>query len=709
MRQVLLHTNSGKIELVEVPVPRVRSGHLLIKTRASLISAGTERMLIELGKSALINKARRQPDKARQVIDKLRMEGLLPTFRAVRTKLDQPLALGYSNAGKVINVGKGVSGFSVGDRAISNGPHAEIVCVPQNLCAKIPADTSFEDAAFTVLGSIALQGLRLAQPTLGETFAVTGLGLVGLLMVQLLKINGCRVIGIDLEPSKLRLASQLGAEIVDLSKGVDPVGFAETFTNGRGVDGVLVTATTKSSEPLHQAAQMCRKKGRIILVGVTGLELSRDDFYEKELTFQVSCSYGPGRYDTSYELKGQDYPFGYVRWTEKRNFEAILDLIGHHQLKVDDLITHRFEFRKALNAYKTLTSDSSSVGLVLSYAETIALVESAEQTVRLAQSQRRPFHEGISVGVIGSGSYASQTLLPALGRTGVRLKTIASRTGVSSTRLATKYRFEESTTDVEALIKDPEINVIFIATRHDSHARFVRESILAKKHVFVEKPLAITSQDLKEIEDSYVITDDLILMVGFNRRFAPHIVKTMELLSSLHEPKSFILTVNAGFIPHNHWVHDPQIGGGRIVGEACHFIDLLRFLSSSRIVEIQSIQMGSQSKIQHPEDRMTFALKFEDGSFGSVHYLANGNRRFPKERLEVFCGGRILQLNNFRKLKGFGWPSFSTMNLWFQDKGHRACIQAFIDSVNNNKPSPIVFDELVEVTRTSFEIAENAS
>ncbi|MFQ6673555.1 MAG: Gfo/Idh/MocA family oxidoreductase, partial [Fidelibacterota bacterium] len=420
------------------------------------------------------------------------------------------------------------------------------------------------------------------------------------------------------------------------------------------------------------------------------------------------CSYGPGRYDTSYELKGRDYPFGYVRWTEQRNFGAILDLINQGTLNVDELVTERFEFDRALEAYRRLTTDSSAVGFVLSYDGSEFQSEGSDQTVRLGEPARVSPRLGVSVGMIGSGQHVSQTLLPLLAKTGVRIKSIASKSGVSSTRLAKRYHIEESTTNVDSIMNDPEINTIFIATRHDTHAGFVIEALKGGKNVFVEKPLAISPEELAEIEGGYEEGDSPVIMVGFNRRFAPQVVKMKELIGSLSEPKSFVFTVNAGAVPQDHWVMDPKIGGGRIIGEGCHFVDLLRFLAGARIVDVQSTQMGLNGGARHPEDRVSFTLKFEDGSFGTVHYLANGSRRFPKERLEVFCGGRILQLNNFRRLRGFGWPGFSRMNLRSQDKGHRGCIRAFIQAVEKNGPSPIPFEELLEVSGTTFEIVEKA-
>jgi len=716
MKQLLQNLKTGATEIAEVPTPFCRPGHLLIATRRSLISAGTERMMVEFGQANLLAKARAQPDKVRQVLDKSRTDGLLPTLEAVFARLDQPLPLGYSNVGAVLEVGDGLTGFSVGDRVISNGPHAEIVCVPQNLCARVPDGVSDEEAAFTVLGAIGLQGVRLAQPTLGECFVVTGLGLIGLLTVQLLQANGSRVLGIDVDSSKCRLAETFGTATFDLSKGEDPLVAAEKFSRGRGVDGVLITAATKSSEPVHQAAQMCRKRGRIVLVGVTGLELRRSDFYEKEVTFQVSCSYGPGRYDPDYEEKGHDYPVGYVRWTEQRNFEAVLDMMAAGKLDVKPLITHRFPFEEAEKAYALIADNKEPyLGIILEYdkaqrAESKAHVEK-ESTVKLKQhyelsamSDQLPI-----VGLIGAGNFTGRVLLPALKKSGARLKTIASSGGLTGTHLGKKFGFEESTTDVERIFEDGEINTVFITTRHSSHAVLVTRALEAGKHVFVEKPLCLTEQELKEIIQVYssIVNSQSsipLLMVGFNRRFAPHVVKIKELLETVREPKSMIMTVNAGAIPPDHWTQDPEIGGGRIVGEACHFVDLLRFLAGSQIEgkEIYRIQALT-------DDTVTINFKFEGGSIGTVHYFANGSRRFPKERLEVFAEGKILQLDNFKALRGYGWKGFKKMRLWRQDKGHAAEIKAFLQTVQSGGPSAIPFDEVVEVTKITIELSQGCN
>jgi len=582
MKQILQNLRTGQTELTQVTVPRSKTGHLFIQTTTSLISAGTERMLIDFGKAGWIDKARQQPEKVQQALDKIRTDGLMPTLDAVRSKLDQPLPLGYCNVGKI------AEGSQNGKRMISNGPHAEYVCVPENLCAEIPDSVSDEEAAFAVVGAIGLQGVRLARPTLGENFVVTGLGLIGLLTVQILLANGCRVLGIDFDSAKCDLARQFGADAVDLSKGENPIDSAMIFSNNRGVDGVLITAATKSNEPIHQAAQMCRKRGRIVLVGVTGLELNRSDFYEKELSFQVSCSYGPGRYDPEYEEKGYDYPIGFVRWTEQRNFEAILSLMASGKLNAKPLITHRFPYDKAEDAYLLISENREPyLGILLDYNESENI---ADRTVRLkdAESQNIKLKSEPPVaGIIGAGNFTGQVILPALQKTGIRLKTIASGGGVSGTHLGKKFGFEESTTDTERIFADNEINTVFITTRHNSHAQFVLKALEAGKHVFVEKPLCLTLQELEEIAAHFPSSphpSPLSLMVGFNRRFAPHIVRMKEMLESVREPKSFVMTVNAGKIPLDHWTQDPEVGGGRIVGEACHFIDLLRFLSGTGII-----------------------------------------------------------------------------------------------------------------------------
>lgn len=707
MKQILQDMAKGGSNLVEAPAPKVTTGNLLIDTSISLISAGTERMLVDFGKASLLDKARQQPDKVKMVLEKVQTDGLVTTLEAVQSKLAQPLPLGYCNVGVVNAVGKGVQGFKEGDRVVSNGPHADVVRVPKNLCALIPDNVSDEEASFTVVASIGLQGIRLAEPTLGEAFVVTGVGLIGLLTVQLLRAQGCRVLAIDFDDAKLELAKQFGAEVCNPGKGEDPVAAGMAFSRGNGVDGVIITASTKSNDPVTQAARMSRKRGRIILVGVTGLELNRADFYEKELTFQVSCSYGPGRYDANYEDNGQDYPYAFVRWTEQRNFEAILDMMASGQVDVKPLITHRFKFEDAAQAYDLLTSDKSALGILLQYQSECS--SRHEKSITLNREATFEASKPV-VGFVGAGNYASRMLIPAFKAGGAQLHTIATSGGINGVTHGEKAGFAKTTTDTSAMISDPEINTVAIVTRHNSHAHFVSEALNAGKNVFAEKPLAVTLEELAEVEATYYSKSSTApapkLMVGFNRRFSPQVQKMKELLSSVKEPKSFMMTMNAGAIPADHWTQDNEVGGGRIIGEACHFIDLMRYLADSEIVSVQCRRMGDVDGVEITEDKAAIILGFADGSFGTIHYLANGAANFPKERVEVFAAGRVLQLDNFRKLKGFGWPGFSKMNLWKQDKGQTDCAAAFLNAIEAGKESPIPPRELFEVARVTIEIAE---
>lgn len=708
MKQVMQNLGNGETSLVEAPAPYATNGTLVVATRTTLISAGTERMLVDFGRSSMLNKARQQPEKVKMVLEKIKVDGLLTTVDAVRSKLGQPIPLGYCNVGVVAEIGRGVEGFKVGDRVISNGPHADMIRVSRNLCARIPDDVDDETAVFTVLAAIGLQGIRLAQPSIGEAFVVTGVGLIGLLTVQMLRANGCRVLAIDFDEAKLALAVRFGAEVCNPGKGEDPVAVGNVFSRGKGVDGVIITASTSSSDPVSQAARMSRKRGRIVLVGVTGLELNRSEFYEKELTFQVSCSYGPGRYDPVYEEKGQDYPLGFVRWTEQRNFEAVLDMMADGRLEVQPLITHRITFDDAPSAYDLLTTDKSVLGILLEYPA-VAAGMLAARSVRLEVS---PCYDATKpvCGFIGAGNYASRMLIPAFKAAGAQFHTIVTSGGVSGVIHGKNAGFGQATTDIDGLLANPEVNTIVIVTRHNSHADLVCRGLGAGKHVFVEKPLAITLDELAEVEKKYGEAtqrgNPLHLMVGFNRRFAPQVQRMKSLLNTVKEPKSFIMTMNAGAIPPGHWTQDVAVGGGRIIGEACHYIDLMRYLAGSEIVSVQARCMGDVPGVAISEDKASITLGFLDGSFGTIHYFANGAASFPKERIEAFAAGRVLQLDNFLKLKGYGWPSFSKMNLWRQDKGQNACVATFLAAIQNGAASPISAAEVFEVARASIEVSE---
>lgn len=708
MKQIVQSLENGRVALSEIPSPALTPAGVRIRTTASVISSGTERMLMEFGKAGWLGKARQHPERVRLVIEKMKTDGVAATIESVRSKLSQPIPLGYSSAGVVLEAGSQVTEFRPGDRVVSNGAHAESAAQPKNLCARIPDAVSDEAAAFTVLGAIALEGIRLAQPTLGESVAVSGLGLIGLLAVQLLRANGCRVLALDFLKNRLELAERFGAETVDLASGADPVRAAERFTQGRGIDAVLITAASKSSEPVHQAAAMSRKRGRIVLVGVAGLELSRDDFYKKELSFQVSCSYGPGRYDAAYERSGQDYPLPYVRWTAQRNFEAVLDLLAAGRLKVEPLITHRFPFEHAGSAYDLIDSREPHLAIVLEYrAPPEGSQEAANsRTILLGPAPRNESRPGC-LAIIGAGAYASKVLIPAFRKAGAHLDSIVSQGGLSAAHWGRSHGFERAGTDLRAALADPAIDTVAIATPHDSHARLAIEALAAGKNVFVEKPLALTAAEIGQVESCYeeCLARGMAprLMIGFNRRFAPHAMRMKSLLAGLEQPKTLIMTVNAGCLAAGHWTQDPSIGGGRIVGEACHFIDLLRFLAGAparSVCAVRTLEPGRAIS-----ETMSFSISFEDGSVGTVHYVTSGHRGFPKERVEVFCAGRILQLDNFRSLRGWGWPGFGRMKLWRQDKGAGAMAAAFLRSIRSGEPSPIPAGEIFEVSRRAIEIA----
>lgn len=660
MKQIIQDLKTGNTLLAEVPAPKVKSGYVLIKTTKTLVSLGTERMLVEFGKAGYLEKARQQPDKVKQVLDKIKTDGLKPTVEAVFNKLGQPLPLGYCNVGEVVAIGKGVEEFKVGDRVASNGHHAEYVCVPKNLVAKIPDNVNDEEAAFTVIGAIALQGIRLAKPTFGETLVVIGLGLIGLLTVQLLKANGCRVIGFDFDEQKVALAKKWNIEAYNPKEGAEQIKTVLDATNGIGADGVIITASSKSDEIIHQAAEMSRKRGRIILVGVIGLQIRRADFYKKELSFQVSCSYGPGRYDIEYEEKGNDYPLPYVRWTEKRNFQAILEALAKKQLNVDELITERVELKNYQEIYGDMRK-SGSIASILSFPEQ---KEKINHTISFNTSKKGSSKGTIAV--VGAGNFTSSTIMPQLKKVKANVKYICSAGGLSAANLAKKYGIEKASTDFKEILEDKTVDLVLITTRPNLHASMTLQALAAGKHIFVEKPLALTQEELQEIEEQ-VKASGKSVTVGFNRRFAPLAVKMKKLAGS--SPKNIVATMNAGFIPPEVWVHDMQIGGGRIISEACHYMDLCNFLTDSKITSVCMNALGKNPK--ENTDNASILLKYEDGSNAVINYFANGSKAYSKERIEVFSQEKTLILDNFRSLKGYGINGFSGKKTG-QDKGHNA-------------------------------------
>jgi len=695
MKQIIQSFKTGETILEEVPAPLIARGKVLIQTSRSLVSLGTERMLVEFGKSNLISKARQQPEKVKQVLDKIKTEGLMPTLEAVFNKLGEPLPLGYCNVGKVIEVGEGVNEFKIGDRVASNGQHAEFVCIPKNLVAHIPDEVSDDEAAFTVIGSIGLQGIRLMNPTLGETIVVIGMGLIGMLAAQLLIANGCKVIGVDIDEEKLNLSKKWGVIPFNPKTG-DVVKLIESISGNIGADGVLITASAKTDEIISQAARMSRKRGRIVLVGVIGLNISRAEFYEKELSFQVSCSYGPGRYDEDYEQRGNDYPLPFVRWTEKRNFEAVLHAIASGKLSVKDMITEVVSLENYTTIYGEIGT-KKSIASVLKYRsnEIIKPANTIElKTVNFSGSK------GV-IGIIGAGNFAKMTMLPALKESGARYKYIASAGGVSGTALAKKYGFSHSTTDYNEILKDSDVDLVLITTRHDKHAAMVAESLAAGKHIFVEKPLALNKEQLEQIICAFNQSHNT-LTVGFNRRFSPHSIKIKSLIGNA--PMNVIATMNAGNIPANVWVHDMQIGGGRIIGEACHFIDLITYFTGSKVKAVCMNAMGINP--DDNTDNASILLKYENGSTGVINYFSNGSKAYSKERVEIYSQDRTAIIDNFRQTTGYGFKGFSKLKTSL-DKGHKAQFTELIKRVKDGGEPLIPFDEIINTTKASFAAIES--
>jgi predicted dehydrogenase/threonine dehydrogenase-like Zn-dependent dehydrogenase len=696
MKQIIQDLKKGDTILEEVPVPRVKPGTVLIQTTRTLVSLGTERMLVDFGKANLLQKAKQQPDKVKMVMDKVKTDGLRPTMEAVFNKLGQPLPLGYCNVGKVVAIGKGVTEFSIGDRVASNGNHAEFVCVPKNLVAKIPDNVTDEEASFTVVGAIGLQGIRLLKPTFGETIVVVGLGLIGLITAELLIANGCNVIGFDFDPEKVRLAKEKGVIAINPSEGTDQVKFVETYTNVIGADGVIITASNKSNEIISQSANMCRKRGRIVLIGVIGLDISRADFYLKEISFQVSCSYGAGRYDNEYEEKGNDYPIGYVRWTEKRNFEAILNAISKKTIDVSSLITDRVPLKDYQKIYGDM-SNSKSIASILEYNS----LEEQKSTIQLEEKSFQG-KKGV-IGIIGAGNFTSATILPNLKKCNADIKYIASSGGLSSTIMSKKHNISFSTSDYHEILKDEEVDLVLVTTQHHMHGMMVLEAISAGKSVFVEKPLALNELELEEIVKNYEL-NDVNVSVGFNRRFSPLAKKMKSALGDSSTPINIVATMNAGFIPKDVWVHDMEIGGGRIIGEACHYIDLCTFLTGSNVVSVCMNAMGLNP--EENTDNASILLKYENGSNAVINYFANGSKSYSKERVEVYSQERTLIMDNWRTLKGFGFKGFSNAKS-SQDKGHFSQFHALVNQQKNGGESIIPFGEIVNTTRASFAAIES--
>ena len=712
MKQLLQNIKTGKASIEDVPMPTPREGQALVKVSASLVSAGTERMVVEFAEKSLVGKARSRPDLVKQVLDKAKREGLVNTMQAAFNRLDQPMALGYSSAGTIVALGKNISGFKVGQRVACAGGgfavHAEYNVVPKNLLTPLPKNVDFESAAFTTLGAIAMHGFRLAEPQLGENVAVIGLGLVGLLTIQIASAAGCNVLGIDLDPKRIALASSLG-RFDTAQRGLQAVSRAraesasQLFTANRGFDVILICADTPSNDPVELAGVIARDRARVVATGAVGLTLPRKIYYEKELSFINSRSYGPGRYDSNYEENGQDYPLGYVRWTEGRNFQAVVDLMESGKLNVKPLITHRFPIEKATQAYEVITGKKKEnfLGVLLTYPEG----KRKEERIVVFPSIVNRKSSIVNLGVLGAGLFANSVLLPAIKKVdGIQLVGIASAGGLHAQHAGRKFGFKYATSSEDEIINDPNINTVAVLTRHDSHAELVVKALKAGKNVFVEKPLAINSDQLSVISKQLKKTDNCLLLTGFNRRFAPLAESLKSQVSGLKSPLHAHYRINAGYLPPTHWTQDPSVGGGRIIGEACHFIDFITFLVGAAPVSVTAHALPDSGKYR--EDNVSMTFTFPDGSIGVVDYLANGDKSLPKERVEVFCEGVVAVLDDFVSLQVTRDGKMKEER-GAQDKGWMNEWKAFVKSIREGGEPPILYEQLIGVTKSTFAAVES--
>ena len=705
MKQLLQNLRTGETSVADVPPPTCKQGTALVRTAASLVSAGTERMVVEFAEKNLVGKARSRPDLVRQIIDKARREGVLTTIDAAFNRLDQPMPLGYSSAGTIFAVGEDLQGFKVGDRVACAGGgyavHAEYAVVPKNLLTHLPEHVDFETAAFATLGAIALHGFRLSESQLGERVAVIGLGILGLLAAGIASAAGCKVLGIDLDPRRVALAESMGFEAVLRDQAVET---SRKCSRGHGCDAALICADTPSDDPVNLAGELARDRAKVVAIGAVGLNIPRKLYFEKELSFINSRSYGPGRYDAKYEEKGCDYPIGYVRWTEGRNLEAFVDLLAEDRLQVKPLVTHRFTIEDAPEAYELITGkkEENFLGVLLTYPQDESL--NAEGLKFKFADEASIHHQpsACNLGVFGAGNFASAVMLPAVKKiSGMNLVGIVSGSGLSAHHAARKFNFSYATDDEARILSDPNINTVAVLTRHHLHADQVIAALQAGKHVFVEKPLAINREQLSAIKAQLIKTENALLTAGYNRRFAPLAQQLAAFIADRKEPLVAHYRVNAGYIPLTHWLHDPAEGGGRIIGEGCHFVDFLTFLAGQSPVSVTAHTIPEAGR--YLEDNIVITFNFPDGSLGTLSYLANGDKAFPKERVEVFASGRIAVLDDFRALEMVQNGSRKVVRSRFrQDKGHRAIWEAFSQAITQGGPPPIPYEQIFGVTETTF-------
>ena len=721
MKQLLQNLKTGEGVVADVPAPVALRGRVIVRAAASLVSAGTERAFVELGRKGLVGKAKERPDLVRKVVEKVRSEGLLSTLQSVREKLDESHALGYSAAGVVVEVGEGVTEFRAGDRVACAGTgyaaHAELLSVPKNLCVRLPDAVDFESAAFATLGAIALQGVRLAEPTLGESVVVIGLGLIGQLAAQLLRANGCRVFGVDLDASKVELAKSLGADDGCASED----GVKESvlrWSRGRGADAVVITAATQSDGPVELAGEISRLRGRVVAVGLVGMNVPRQVYFQRELTLRVSMSYGPGRYDPEYEERGHDYPLPYVRWTEGRNLEAFLDLAALGSVRTAPLVTHRFNVEESARAYELISGDAREpyLGILINYdterkiernvENPSAKLKAQSSKSEKAQSSKASGAGAVRVGLIGAGDYARRMLLPHFKEQGAEFVSIATASGVSARDVGTRYGFARFASGAEEVLSDESVNLVVVATRHDTHASLARRALERGLNVFVEKPLALGDADLDSVLEAASSSSGL-LTVGFNRRFSPHARAAKEFFEGVRAPLSILYRVNAGRVARSHWTQDPDEGGGRVIGEVCHFVDFMQFLTGSTVVRVYAESVASDDREAVDEDSIFVTLRFADGSNGTIAYLAEGDRALHKERIEIFGGGRTFVIEDFRESFAYRDGRETHARARAQDKGQREEVRAVCEALLRGGPAPIPLRELAAATRATFRILDS--
>lgn len=711
MKQLLQNLKTGEGVVADVPAPVCQRGRVIVRAAASLVSAGTERAFVELGRKGLVGKAKERPDLVRKVVEKVRSEGLLNTLQSVREKLDESHALGYSAAGIVVEVGEGVTEFRAGERVACAGTgyaaHAELLSVPKNLCVRLPGAVEFESGAFATVGAIALQGVRLAEPTLGESVVVIGLGLIGQLAVQLLRANGCRVFGVDLDASKVELAKTLGADDGCASnEGVKEA--VLKWSRGRGADAVLITAATQSDEPVELAGEISRLRGRVVAVGLVGMNVPRQIYFQRELTLRVSMSYGPGRYDPEYEERGHDYPLPYVRWTEGRNLEAFLDLVAAGSVRTAPLVTHRFAVEESARAYELISGDAREpyLGILIDYDTEREIERGVVNPKSKLKVQSSKSAGVVRVGWIGAGDYARRMLLPHFKEAGAEFASIATASGVSARDVGTRYGFERFVSGADDVLSDESINLVVIATRHDTHAALARRALERGLNVFLEKPLALDDASLDSLLEASSHSSGM-LAVGFNRRFSPHAREAKEFFREVRAPLSILYRVNAGRVPRAHWTQDVREGGGRIVGEVCHFVDFMQFMTGSLVERVYAEAVTTSDREAVGEDSVFVTLKFADGSNGTIAYLAEGDRALHKERAEIFGGGRAFVLEDYRSASAYRDGRETNTRARAQDKGQRDELRALFDALRRGGPAPITLAELANTTRATFRILDS--